>query len=299
MTLGGSNRWCSPRQSTGAPRTLPRPGIDAASRPAAIDEGALKRRSAPKAAAPSDCALALAEAKAMRVSRVTRRRSCIGADQMLDCGGAGSTSRAISPTARGAAPRAARPGHELVSAVAVVRDGDAAVAPCRARAPRRCARSATLSSTLTSRRWAIGCAETVGGYRLEGLGAQLFARIEGDYFAILGLPLLPLLDFLREPRRAGAMTLSGAAKLAGVMGWPVAHSRSPALHGFWLAEHGIDGAYLPLPVRPENLRRALAGAAAPAASPAATSPSRTRRRRSRSSTRSTPRRAAPAPSTRS
>ena len=53
------------------------------------------------------------------------------------------------------------------------------------------------------------------------------------------------------------MTLTGAAKIAGVMGWPVAHSRSPALHGFWLAEHGIDGAYVPLPVRPEDFRRAL------------------------------------------
>jgi shikimate dehydrogenase len=54
------------------------------------------------------------------------------------------------------------------------------------------------------------------------------------------------------------MSLTGAAKLAGVMGWPVAHSRSPALHGFWLAEHKIDGAYVPLPVAPENLRAALA-----------------------------------------
>jgi shikimate dehydrogenase len=53
------------------------------------------------------------------------------------------------------------------------------------------------------------------------------------------------------------MSLTGTARLAGVMGWPVAHSRSPALHGFWLAEHGIDGAYLPLPVKPENLRRSL------------------------------------------
>jgi shikimate dehydrogenase len=53
------------------------------------------------------------------------------------------------------------------------------------------------------------------------------------------------------------MTVTGAARLAGVMGWPVKHSRSPVLHGYWLAEHGIDGAYLPLPVKPENLRRAL------------------------------------------
>jgi shikimate dehydrogenase len=52
-------------------------------------------------------------------------------------------------------------------------------------------------------------------------------------------------------------TLTGHAKLAGVMGWPVAHSRSPRLHGFWLAQHDVDGAYVPLAVRPENLAAAL------------------------------------------
>jgi len=41
------------------------------------------------------------------------------------------------------------------------------------------------------------------------------------------------------------------------MGWPVAHSRSPALHGFWLAAHGIDGAYVPLAVPPDRLEQAL------------------------------------------
>ena len=49
------------------------------------------------------------------------------------------------------------------------------------------------------------------------------------------------------------MILTGAARLAGVMGWPVAHSRSPRIHGYWLKEKGIDGAYLPLAVRPEAL----------------------------------------------
>ena len=53
------------------------------------------------------------------------------------------------------------------------------------------------------------------------------------------------------------MILSGAARLAGVMGWPVAHSRSPRIHGYWLEEKGIDGAYLPLAVRPETLAAAL------------------------------------------
>ena len=51
--------------------------------------------------------------------------------------------------------------------------------------------------------------------------------------------------------------ITGAAKLAGVIGWPVAHSRSPVLHGYWLKELGIDGAYVPMAVKPENLRRAL------------------------------------------
>src|ERR1700680_4422689 len=53
------------------------------------------------------------------------------------------------------------------------------------------------------------------------------------------------------------MRITGRTRLAGIMGWPVAHSRSPALHNFWLDEHGIDGAYVPLPVRPEALRPAL------------------------------------------
>jgi len=54
------------------------------------------------------------------------------------------------------------------------------------------------------------------------------------------------------------MHLTGHARLAGVIGWPVAHSRSPLLHGTWLARHGIDGAYLPLPVRPEDFAECVA-----------------------------------------
>ena len=53
------------------------------------------------------------------------------------------------------------------------------------------------------------------------------------------------------------MIVSGKAIVAGVMGWPISHSRSPRLHGYWLDRYGIDGAYVPLPVSPENLGRAL------------------------------------------
>ncbi|WP_428375666.1 shikimate dehydrogenase [Lichenicoccus sp.] len=53
--------------------------------------------------------------------------------------------------------------------------------------------------------------------------------------------------------------ISGSARLAGVIGHPVSHSRSPLLHNHWLARHGIDGAYVPLPVPPERLETALRG----------------------------------------
>ncbi len=55
------------------------------------------------------------------------------------------------------------------------------------------------------------------------------------------------------------MILSGRARLAGVVGWPVGHSLSPRLHGFWLDHHGIDGAYLPLAVAPQHFEAALRG----------------------------------------
>ncbi len=53
------------------------------------------------------------------------------------------------------------------------------------------------------------------------------------------------------------MTISGNARIAGVMGWPVAHSRSPRLHNFWLDQYGINGAYVPFPVEPSGLEAAL------------------------------------------
>ncbi len=51
--------------------------------------------------------------------------------------------------------------------------------------------------------------------------------------------------------------LSGKARIAGIIGWPVSHSRSPRLHGHWLQRHGVDGAYVPLPVRPDHAERAI------------------------------------------
>jgi shikimate dehydrogenase len=52
-------------------------------------------------------------------------------------------------------------------------------------------------------------------------------------------------------------TLTGKSRLAGLLGWPVSHSRSPRLHGFWIARHGVDGAYVPLPVPPDRFPEAV------------------------------------------
>ena len=58
---------------------------------------------------------------------------------------------------------------------------------------------------------------------------------------------------------AGMSILSGHARVAGIAGWPVTYSRSPRLHGFWLQRHGIDGAYIPLPIRPGRFAAAMRG----------------------------------------
>jgi shikimate dehydrogenase len=55
------------------------------------------------------------------------------------------------------------------------------------------------------------------------------------------------------------MRITGTTRIAGVMGWPIAHSRSPRLHGYWLERYGVDGAYVPFPVAPERLDAAVRG----------------------------------------
>ena len=102
---------------------------------------------------------------------------------------------------------------------------------------------------------------SVGCYHLEGVGAQLFERVEGDYFAILGLPAVwPA----RVSARAGhgfVMTSDhrNATVVAGVAGRPVRHSLSPILHNAWLAAAGIDGVYVTLSPTPEGFSSLVEG----------------------------------------
>lgn len=162
--------------------------------PAELDERAVEAESG--LSAPGEVAECLARAKARAVSALYPGRYVIGADQTLALG----MRRFSKPADRAAAADqiAALAGntHALHAAVAVVRDGE--VLFCHlsvARMTMRPLSRNTIDAYLTAAGDAV--AGSVGAYQLEGLGVHLFERIKGDYFTILGLPLLPLLAFLR------------------------------------------------------------------------------------------------------
>jgi len=177
-------------------RLLAAAGLDVEIVPALVDEEKIRHDFATDRQDIADCALALAEAKARQVANHHLHCLVIGADQILACG-----KRWFSkPTDLGDARTQLRllrgRDHELITAACVVRD-TARIwhAISRAKLTMRQFSDAFLETYLIAEQAAI--LGSVGAYRLEGRGAQLFSAIRGDYFAILGLPLLELLGFLR------------------------------------------------------------------------------------------------------
>lgn len=192
--------WCGEQplilasQSAARRMLLKNAGIAFEAIPADIDERALQERSG--LTAPGDVAALLAEQKAAYVSLRHPGRYVVGADQTLSLG----QKLFNKPEGREAAAEQllalAGQTHELHSAIAVACDGATlfskiTVAHMTMRPLDRAAIDIYLD--------AAGAAVTtsVGAYQLEGLGVHLFELIEGDHFTILGLPLLPLLKFLR------------------------------------------------------------------------------------------------------
>jgi septum formation protein len=169
-------------------------GIDFESVPADFNERELQQSSG--LTSPGEIAALLAREKAVIVSSRHPDRFVVGADQTL----ALSDGLFSKPSGRAQAAEQLRAlagrTHELHSAVAVVGDGkvlfvDVAVA----RMTMRPLDDQAISTYLDAAGEAV--TTSVGAYQLEGLGAHLFERIDGDHFTILGLPLLPLLEFLR------------------------------------------------------------------------------------------------------
>jgi nucleoside triphosphate pyrophosphatase len=171
-------------------------GVPYETRVAGVDEDAVKAGLLAEGAGPRDVADALAELKAIRVSR-GRTEFVIGADQTLDLDGTLYDKAETLEAARERLIALRGKTHRLHSAVVVAKEG----APIwrevvTASLTMRDFSDAFLDHYLqVEGKAALG---SVGCYRLEGPGAQLFSKIEGDYFAILGLPLLGLLDLLRR-----------------------------------------------------------------------------------------------------
>ena len=172
-------------------------GLKVRVEPPLVDEEAIKRIFEVNREAAPDCALALAEAKAQEVAGHHQHVLVVGADQILVCGSTWLNKPADLGDARAQLQALRGRTHELFTAVCVVR---------------KAARiwHTVSSAKLTMRHFSDGFLDaylgseqaaalgSVGGYRLEERGVQLFSDIQGDYFAILGLPLRERLSFLRS-----------------------------------------------------------------------------------------------------
>ena len=163
--------------------------------PADIDERGVE--AAAPLQAPVAIAALLAREKASVIAGRNRGRLVLGADQTLSLDGRRFTKPADRTAARAQLRALSGRTHELYSAIAFVHDGAVLFEYVGvARLTMRAVSDRFLDDYLD----AVGDAATasVGAYQLEGLGIQLFERLDGDYFTVLGLPLTTALDFLRR-----------------------------------------------------------------------------------------------------
>ena len=201
MTLWrGKDTLILASQSRARQTLLANAGISFEAVPADIDERAVQQASS--LTMPGDIAALLAREKALWVSSRQPGKYIVGADQTLALGDRLFSKPAGRAQAAEQLHALAGRAHELHSAVAVARDGkilfsDVAIA----RMTMRPLDEAGIDAYLDAAGEAV--TSSVGAYQLEGLGVHLFERIEGDHFTILGLPLLPLLAFLRSERLLG------------------------------------------------------------------------------------------------
>lgn len=189
--------------SKSAPRRalLEAAGVPLVIDPADIDERAAEAASPKEAATPDGAALLLARAKAFEAAKRNKGRTVLGADQTLALGNERFSKPKSIEAARAQLRKFSGKTHALHSGIALVRDGTVLFE--------------TISSAhLTMHKFSDAfldaylddagdrVMQSVGAYQLESVGVNLFEKIEGDHFTILGMPLMPLLDYFR---RSGMM----------------------------------------------------------------------------------------------
>jgi septum formation protein len=174
-------------------------GLRFESVPADINEEAIQRSALP----PAEIANTLAQEKALTVSSAHPGAHVIGADQVLSFEGQVMGKPATPRQAKERLTLMRGKSHDLISAAAIARDGKIVW--------HKTETARMIMADMDDDFLAAYCAragsaltQTVGGYEIEGPGAALFERIEGDYFVVLGMPLLDILSWLR---RAGAFEI--------------------------------------------------------------------------------------------
>lgn len=165
--------------------------------PAIIDERAVEAPLRDAGVNAADRALALARAKALHVAAAHPGRLVLGADQTLDAAGHPGAKAADRAEAKRLLKILSGRAHQLHSAVAIAREG--AILFCcvaSARLQMRHLGDDYIEAYLD--RTGDESLSSVGGYQIESIGAHLFERVDGDHSVILGLPLTPILSFLRR-----------------------------------------------------------------------------------------------------
>ncbi len=189
-------------QSRARKNMLQAAGLNFECCPANLDEGSIIEAQERKSRSPAEIATVLAEGKARFVARENRDALVIGADQILECDGKILSKAKTSEEARDKLRYLRGKTHRLISAVALVHGDNVLWHECT----QACLDMRDFDDKFLEHYCAhAGKALTrsVGAYELESLGVQLFDKIDGDYFTILGMPLLELLHALRVRTQQG------------------------------------------------------------------------------------------------